>query len=520
MIQETLKKQDQDHINNILLELEEIKNRLKDSECQRLEYINYIKEYQQKINELELENKKLQLENNELKEKLNSRFEDQQSRTKIIIEIAKMERKTLYDDIVNLIDIKERFTLDNLLKYSPSEWLSKRNPVVVKFIETLIGNEGEKGQLEGEKLFRCAAAVDAIYRARYKRYVSEVNLAASAIKYSLAKSKTIIDIDNHILSSGSYSKFVQWQESLAGKCEPFPKGLTFIAFDNEQKGQKNYLDHGHNTVIYHTVTSFVSFNFNATNQIQAHEDPWLHKSFDLSKIEELFNITPEMQTILDEQLHNYLSLILDEACTEKKEAINPIDNLITKYNSNVGKLKWCSECGKKGIENLKCKCPQCNAQLPTLAELQTKAQETNQETFEESTIKPLNIKFYQNEKETSDLNRNPISITQISTPQRGVKVPDIFVPDPVPINPNSINNVCKVLDHIQEISGINRQERKWIAVTCDGVPYYHAQKFKKEYPGIILLPGPLHEEMNMLKAFVELNWYQYKTYLVHYFFFV
>ena len=86
-------------------------------------------------------------------------------------------------------------------------------------------------------------------------------------------------------------------------------------------------------------------------------------------------------------------------------------------------------------------------------------------------------------------------------------MPDIFVPDPISVNPNSIDNVRKVLDHIQEISGINRQERKWIAVTCDGVPYHHARKFKKEYPGIILLPGPLHEEMNMLKAFVELNWY-------------
>ena len=503
---------------NILLELEEIKNQLRDSEHQRLEYIGYIREYQQKINELESENKKLLLENNELKEKLNSRFDNQRSRTEIITEIAKMERKTLYEDIINLIDNQERFTLDNLLKYSPSEWLSKRNPVVVKFVETLINNESEKGQLEGEKLFRCAAAVDAIYGARYKRYVSEVNLAGSAIKYSLAKSKTIIDIDNHILSSGSYSKFVQWQESLAGKCEPFPKGLTFIAFDNEQKGQKNYLDRGHNTVIYHTVTSFVSFNFDATNQIQVHKDPWLHKTFDLSKIEELFNITPEMQKILDEQLHNYLSFILHEACTEKREAINPIDDLITKYNSNVGKLKWCSECGKKEIENLKRKCPQCNAQLPTLAEFQSKAQEINQETFEENT-KPLNIKFYQNEKETSDVNRNPISITQISIPQKGVKVPDIFVPDPISVNPNSIDNVCKVLDHIQEISGINRQERKWIAVTCDGVPYHHARKFKKEYPGIILLPGPLHEEMNMLKAFVELNWYQYKNYFGLLFFF-
>ncbi len=50
-----------------------------------------------------------------------------------------------------------------------------------------------------------------------------------------------------------------------------------MAFDNEQKGQKNYLDHGYNTVIYYTITSFVLLNYDLINQIQNLEDPWLHK---------------------------------------------------------------------------------------------------------------------------------------------------------------------------------------------------------------------------------------------------
>jgi hypothetical protein len=87
----------------------------------------------------------------------------------------------------------------------------------------------------------------------------------------------------------------------------------------------------------------------------------------------------------------------------------------------------------------------------------------------------------------------------------------MFIPDPIPINPNSITNVRKVLNHIQEISGIKKGDHKWIAVVCDGVPYHYAQKMKDDYPGILLLPGPLHEEMNMLKAFVELNWYYIKN---------
>ena len=55
-------------------------------------------------------------------------------------------------------------------------------------------------------------------------------------------------MDKHILSSGSFSKFIKWQESLAGEPQTLPNGLVFLAFDNEQKGQKNYLNRGDNTV--------------------------------------------------------------------------------------------------------------------------------------------------------------------------------------------------------------------------------------------------------------------------------
>jgi len=82
----------------------------------------------------------------------------------------------------------------------------------------------------------------------------------------------------------------------------------------------------------------------------------------------------------------------------------------------------------------------------------------------------------------------------------------MFISDPIGINPNSIMNVRKVLEHIEEISDIKQDDCKWIVIICDGVPYNYIQKFKKDFPWLILVPGALHEEMNMLKAFVELNW--------------
>ncbi|RHZ89769.1 hypothetical protein Glove_11g11 [Diversispora epigaea] len=89
---------------------------------------------------------------------------------------------------------------------------------------------------------------------------------------------------------------------------------------------------------------------------------------------------------------------------------------------------------------------------------------------------------------------------------KNVEIPTLYIPDRIPINPNSISNIKKVLEHIYEITGIKSGLRKWVAVVCDGVPYNLIQKIKKEFPWLILIPGALHKEMNMLKAFVELNW--------------
>ena len=49
----------------------------------------------------------------------------------------------------------------------------------------------------------------------------------------------------------------------------------------------------------------------------------------------MFDLTPEMQTLIDQQLHDYLSVILDETCNEKNENTNAIDNLIA--NQKTGK---------------------------------------------------------------------------------------------------------------------------------------------------------------------------------------
>ncbi|KAF0429070.1 hypothetical protein F8M41_005790 [Gigaspora margarita] len=219
----------------------------------------------------------------------------------------------------------------------------------------------------------------------------------------------IIDIDNYIISSGSHYQFEKWIKELSKHEELLPEGLLFLAFGNEQKGQKNYLDRGFNTVIYYIVTSFVAFNIASQNKIQ----------------------------------HNTDSSWLSEI---QKEKIVEIENNIVD-------------------------------QLPN----------------------PLIFKPYK-----IDNKQSTTGFIQPITDQE-VNIPEIYIPDPININPNLIANIEQVLLHIETILGIKNKVRQWMVVICDGVLYRLATKLKKKFSWLVLVPGQLHEEMNMLHTYIELN---------------
>ncbi|CAG8822170.1 6633_t:CDS:1 [Gigaspora margarita] len=181
----------------------------------------------------------------------------------------------------------------------------------------------------------------------------------------------------------------------------------------------------------------------------------------MSQIENLFGLTPEMQVLLDCQLHDYLLFILTELCKEKKEDINVIDDLVINQSAGTSNQKQYRECGKTEIENSKRKCPQCHAKLPTLAKTQQEKEQTiSDKKDKKDSNKPLVFRPYQPNTNIPDKHTSSISIPQNLEPQDSVKIPDILVPNPLPINPNSVDNIHKVFDHIQNISGINSGNRK------------------------------------------------------------
>ena len=181
----------QQHMEYQRNEIEELKQKLQRAYDYAAEFRNLYEEQYKK--------------NDILIEQWDLRFDNQQKRIDAITEIANIERGALFNDIELLIRDNNRFSIENLMVYTPREWLNKRNRIIVKFVETMVQNNQDTDNLSQEKVFKTAVAVDAIYGAWHKKYVSEVHLAASAIKYSIARSKTIIGIDDHITNSGSYT---------------------------------------------------------------------------------------------------------------------------------------------------------------------------------------------------------------------------------------------------------------------------------------------------------------------------
>ncbi|KAI8891645.1 hypothetical protein BC833DRAFT_626634 [Globomyces pollinis-pini] len=107
---------------------------------------------------------------------------------------------------------------------------------------------------------------------------------------------------------------------------------------------------------------------------------------------------------------------------------------------------------------------------------------------------------------------------------------ETLVLDPIPINPNSENNIKTILRHIRNIANVIPSDRRlmkvghvyrnWIFVGADGIPcatilkiqqqeadaYDKDKTFIKEFDWIVLIIGDLHIEMNMMKTFLKTYW--------------
>ncbi|CAG8447659.1 9273_t:CDS:2 [Scutellospora calospora] len=127
----------------------------------------------------------------------------------------------------------------------------------------------------------------------------------------------------------------------------------------------------------------------------------------------------------------------------KKQLDYTYDYVIESWErvQELSQSKWCKKCNTTNIDNKKRTCPNYNEKLDTLAALQAESAnefaQLNNIAFQS---KPLIIKSHSYTHEQKSSHFKCISITQRSEPDDDVIVPEIYVPDPLEFNPNSINN--------------------------------------------------------------------------------
>ncbi|KAF0492180.1 hypothetical protein F8M41_021795 [Gigaspora margarita] len=157
------------------------------------------------------------------------------------------------------------------------------------------------------------------------------------------------------------------------------------------------------------------------NRIQHTNLPWACKSFFRFQYKELFDINSQMQEIVNKKLHTYLAEILNLLSEERSFSTNIIDFSIASTITNTTNMKMCLEIQKeKKVE----------------AENSTVNQLNNLVIF-----KPYNI----NEEQINLFTPN-ISLTQQSvTDPKEVNISEIYISDPININPNSLANVERFL---------------------------------------------------------------------------
>ena len=79
--------------------------------------------------------------------------------------------------------------------------------------------------------------------------------------------------------------------------------------------------------------------------------------------------------------------------------------------------------------------------------------------------KPDQLTLYRPSKLDEETRRSVpsrISIAQRPSTDRGVNVPEIFIPDPLDINPNSTANIENVLYHIEHLESKTEYANRWL----------------------------------------------------------
>jgi hypothetical protein len=489
----------------------------------------------------------------------------QKERAEIAFELGRMESVSVRRDHAQLAEEKDLHHID--LK----EYISKRNPVVVSFMNGLSGNahtiQSQTVPESDKCLYSLCKTVESVMHYANPNLLLPLHLRESILLYTTVGSKLALQIVSLGSGHASYKCVRNYVENVSTTVERCVSSDILAVFDNNQIFQRRWQVKLDNKFVCNVVTILVFFQLHEGGSMveaNAHfcSTEWSFKRLTELQAEKLKTIDkhPTYKLVHNKHLSSFISASLTNVVNkqqwdaDEQHWIDDIDKKI-QIQRDKDMFKKCDSCGTEKINKNKRKCV-CGHSL------KKSSGEEIQQTMRHSACKPtlkseeVISSSYNEETQMHVISSKKIDSTRSTCKSTKEKV-QVNVQLPVHVNPCSYEAVKKVLLDIGKKADVNQYNpagsRKWLPVACDGLPFglcskvvactyrcticdpnraefdnlvhgfkeyeqhiheQHAKhqfssqelKMHLEFKWVILIPGPGHIEMNLVKSFVELCW--------------
>ena len=462
----------------------------------------------------------------------------------IICTVINYESKTISSDIDCVQNSYSN--IKDLNKLDLRNYYADRNEFVRNILQALTKTDGR------EKEFGLTVTLENIYKLRNTNFIGPVSMMQNLTVLSLTGSKTSVDIIGTSGAGGKYSTLCRWLD-ISSEKQIGPSGDAVYMFDNEQVVGRTWSIKPNNKVNCSVITTVAAAGLNESLELQSnkelHPSNWFNRVKAEAAVDSFLNESNNKIKELKQVHFNQMKLfidaaikhVLDEQNTDKTD-MDKIDNIVRQISLDRD-FKICLKCGML-FSKTKRKCQQCKESL-CKRNYETQKEHSDEESCPTATVEEVITKGRPGVDATDSNTDNTFQRYDHIASAHTEEPIKVQLMDPLFVNPNSYENLTLVLRHIGKLANLKRyggNERDWLTVCCDGLPYSMILHLTQEYmvckicrEGVMgieiwqkhiqqrhqglqevehilefdwvhLKTGDGHVEMNMMKSFVELNW--------------
>ena len=433
-----------------------------------------------------------------------------------------------------------------LRNFDVRRYLSSKNATIKAFLDGLHSQSAT-----APSAYRLARAIEEMLDICGVGTVQPLHFLESLTLYCMTRSKSALQTLSARTPYPSYHTLQRWLKLLQVQQQvQHPLTSSVYAIDNNQVLQKKWGIKVENKCYSSVTTMVVAFDIHEASSILKDKEnaPSSWRQFGCVSPESIRNIKYIDQDEDIKDVHYKMSLVpyvserlakvLKEQQLVGETWIDPIDEKIA-ADTRKADVKLCGACGYENVKNAR-KCKGCSVNLAQAAAAAQSTSSGESKTHRGDTERRVTAHAADDKLEVQTEPVEHVVRSQYThipvEPQQ--MCPKMYVLHPSMHNPNSYEAIRSVLLDVGQQAGIKKYsptgENEVAVIFCDGVPYnliwrlcentYRCHdcdiilKTKKEcekhdhpnksleFDWVVVLPGPGHIEMNMLKSLVLLLW--------------